>query len=40
MIVGFAMATMVESTMITKKPIIIAQSAFQGFCECGEFSVR
>jgi hypothetical protein len=40
MIVGFAMATMVESTMIMKKPIIIAQSAFQGFWECGEFWVR
>src|SRR5437868_1160521 len=31
MIVGLAMATMVESTMIMKKPIIIAQSVFQGF---------
>ena len=31
MMVGLAMATMVESTMIMKKPIIIAQSACQGF---------
>ncbi|AFC42511.1 hypothetical protein OCU_12920 [Mycobacterium intracellulare ATCC 13950] len=37
--VGFAIATMVESTMIMKKPIIIAQSGFQGFCECGELRV-
>jgi hypothetical protein len=25
--------------MIMKKPIIIAQSGFQGFCECGELRV-
>ncbi len=31
MMVGLAMATMVASTMIMKKPIIIAHSAFQGF---------
>ena len=36
MMVGLAIATMVESTMIMKKPIIIAHSAFQGFCECAE----
>ncbi len=40
MMVGFAMATMVESTMIMKKPIIIAHSGFQGFCDCGELRVR
>jgi hypothetical protein len=34
MMVGLAMATMVESTMIMKKPIIIAHSASQGF-PCG-----
>jgi hypothetical protein len=33
MMVGLATATMVESTMIMKKPIIIAHSAFQGFPE-------
>src|ERR1700759_1417217 len=31
MMVGFAIATMVESTMIMKNPIIIAQSACHGF---------
>ncbi len=31
MMVGLAMATTVESTMIMKKPIIIAHSAFHGF---------
>ena len=30
MMVGLAIATMVASTMIMKKPIIIAHSAFQG----------
>ncbi|BBZ42931.1 hypothetical protein MPRM_02120 [Mycobacterium parmense] len=40
MMVGLAIATMVESTMIMKKPIIIAHSAFHGFCECGEFPAR
>ena len=33
MMVGLATATMVESIMIMKKPIIIAHSAFQGFPE-------
>src|ERR1700712_605690 len=33
MIVGLATATMVESTMIMKKPSIIAHSAAQGFPE-------
>src|SRR5689334_1201541 len=40
MMVGFAIATMVESTMIMKKPIIIAHSGFHGFCDCGELRVR
>ncbi|CFR42221.1 Uncharacterised protein [Mycobacterium tuberculosis] len=31
MMVGFAMATTVESSMIMKKPTIIAHSAGQGF---------
>ncbi|GAB1816709.1 hypothetical protein MUNTM_57540 [Mycobacterium sp. MUNTM1] len=31
---------MVESTMIMKKPIIIAHSGFQGFCDCGELRVK
>nr|BBX81124.1 hypothetical protein MFLOJ_49110 [Mycobacterium florentinum] len=31
MMVGLAIATMVESTMIMKNPIIIAQSACHGF---------
>lgn len=39
MMVGLAMATMVESTMIMKKPIIIAHSGFHGFCECAELRV-
>jgi hypothetical protein len=26
--------------MIMKKPIIIAHSGFQGFCDCGELRVR
>ena len=30
MMVGLAIATMVASTMIMKKPIIIAHNAFQG----------
>jgi uncharacterized membrane protein len=34
LMVGLAMATMVESTMIMKNPIIITQSAVQGFREC------
>src|SRR6202008_4683964 len=37
MMVGLATATMVASTMIMKKPIIIAHSAFQGFVECDRF---
>jgi hypothetical protein len=36
LMVGLAMATMVESTMIMKNPIIITQSAVQGFGECRE----
>ncbi len=33
MMVGLAIETMVESNMIMKKPIIIADSAFHGFPE-------
>jgi hypothetical protein len=37
MMLGFATATMVESTKIMKKPTIIAYSAFQGFAQFARF---